>query len=427
MAEAKQPSNWAWQAVPANGGSVSIRTTLTSTTFTANPSTGYVFDHWEFTPYSGSSAAPGQWMPALQQQLSQNLTTNPHVSSRFTYDPDENPEYNQAGILATAYFVQSGPGPGPGPGPGEVTVEAFRFYPNIASAYLSLNGTSGQFRVSRSLTPGDPVSLDFTSTDPTVRFLRWVRLPAGAAETAQGTIVSTDAHYETTARSDGANRYRAEIQMATVRVQADGVYAGAVSINGENDGTRYVIRAVPDGVPCTLTATAIFDDPSKGTVLFRGWYQTDAYGGTRELVTVDPTYEFIPDMSVATDGYYFEAEYVYGSLLTVTADPEGRGSVSREPPPTDGDDYYADSVIGSGVKLTATPNIAGTFINWTWRFAGRDIVVSKSAVYTTTTAGEYTAHFDYTHKLVNSFDRSSSVRLVYDDRAGHAAQLVADY
>jgi len=427
MAEAKQPSNWAWRAVPANGGSVSIRTPLTSTTFTAKAATGYVFDHWEFTPWSGSSSAPGVWMPALQQQLSQNLTANPHVSARLTYDPEENPEYNQAGILAIAHFNQLGPGPGPGPGPGEVTVEAFRFYPGITSVYLSLNGYSGQFRISRNLAPGDPVSLDFNSTDPTVRFLGWVRLAAGDSETAPGTLVSTNAHYETTARSDGANRYRAEIQVATVRVQAYGIYSGAVSINGENDGTPYVIRNVSDGVPCTLTASRIFNDPTAGTVLFRGWYQTDAYGENREQVTVDPTYEFTPDMSVGADGYYFEAEYVGGSLLTVSANPEGRGTVSREPPPTDGDDYYADSVIRSGVKLAATPNIAATFINWTRRISGRDVVVSTSAVYTTTSAGEYTAHFDYTHKLVNSFNRSTPVQLVYDDRAGHAAQLVADY
>ncbi|MBO7685758.1 MAG: hypothetical protein J6V72_05210 [Kiritimatiellae bacterium] len=426
MAEAKQPSNWAWRAVPANGGSVSIRTTSTSQTFTAKAATGYVFDHWEFTPYSGSSSAPGQWMPALQQQLSQNLTTNPHTSSRFTYDPDENPEYNQAGILAIAHFNQSGPGPGPGPGPGEVTVEAFRFYPGVLTPYLSLNGTSGQFRVSKNIALDSSVSLDFVCTDPTVRFLGWVRLAAGESETAPGTLVTTNTHYDTTARSDGANRYRAEIQMATVYVQAYGRYSGAVSINGENDGTPYVIRNVPDGVPCTLTAERIFNDPTAGTVLFRGWYQTDAYGGNREQVTVDPTYEFTPSMSEAPDGYYFEAEYVGGSLLTVAADPEGRGSVSREPPPTDGDDYYADSVIRSGVKLTATPNIAGTFINWTRLIAGRDVVVSTSSVYTTTSAGEYTAHFDYTHKLVNSFSRSSPVQLVYDDVNGTDA-LVADY
>ena len=49
-------------------------------------------------------------------------------------------------------------------------------------------------------------------------------------------------------------------------------------------------------------------------------------------------------------------------------------------------------------------------------------IFNLKAVFTAVAPG-------HTHKLVNSFNRngSSPVRLVYDDRAGHAAQLVADY
>lgn len=422
MAEAVQPSNWGWAADPPAGGTVRIRTTTSASTFTATASSGYVFDHWTFTPYSGSSSAPGQWMPALQQQLQNNLTANPHVSSRFTYDPEEHPEYNQAGIFATAHFVQSGPGPGPTPTSFEVT--AFRFRPDILDAYVSLNGTTDQFTVIKDLAPGATVDLDFTTTNPTNVFAGWYRLAPGDP-TMGGVLVSTNPHYTTTVRTDGANRYRADIVSPLVIVSAYGTYDGAVSINGENDGTYVVNRNVPIGAPCTISAEPVVESPSSGPQIFLRWMMLSHETGEYVEVTQETEYTFTPDGT--QPDYSFAAEWLAADVLTVTADPPNRGSVSRSPEPDAGDSYYTEETLDSpGVTLTATARQGATFLYWCYvsTLLGRDIIVSRNAVTTVNSGHDYIARFSPSHLLVNSDDRSIPVQLVHDPTTN---LLVADY
>lgn len=423
MAEAKQPSNWGWAADPPAGGTVRIRTTDTTSTFTATASSGYIFDHWTFTPYSGSSSAPGQWMPALQQQLSQNLTSNPHVSSRYTYDPEEHPEYNQAGIFATAHFVQSGPGPGPTPTSFEV--EAFRFHPDILDAYVSLNGTTNQFDVTMDLAPGATVNLNFTTTNPTVVFTGWYRLAPSDPVATGGVLVSTNPYYTTTVRTDGANRYRANIASALVGVTADGIYDGAASINGENDGTRTVVRNVPKGVPCIVSAEPIVESSPLGPQIFLRWTMLSPETGEYVEVTRETEYTFTPDGTQAS--YRFAAEWAFASALTVTADPPNRGSVSRSPEPEAGDRYYTEETLDSpGVTLTATARQGATFLYWCYvsTLLGREIIISRNAVTTVNSGQDYIARFGPSHLLVNSDDRSIPVSLVHDPKTN---LLVADY
>ncbi len=105
MATALNPTRWDSGVSPAGAGSVSISWTDSSTTFRATANSGWKFDHWVFTPYGG------QWMPQVQEDFSKNLNNATHVSGRYRFDPDVNPQYADAGVMGTAYFVPDSPGP----------------------------------------------------------------------------------------------------------------------------------------------------------------------------------------------------------------------------------------------------------------------------------------------------------------------------
>lgn len=105
MATALNPTRWDSGVSPAGAGLVSISWTDSSTTFRATANSGWKFDHWVFTPYGG------QWMPQVQEDFSKNLNNATHVSGRYRFDPDVNPQYADAGVMGTAYFVPDTPGP----------------------------------------------------------------------------------------------------------------------------------------------------------------------------------------------------------------------------------------------------------------------------------------------------------------------------
>lgn len=112
MAIELQPSSWATARVPTAGGTAYASYTSSSITFIAQPATGWHFVRWVFEPFSGNSQAPGQWQPALKQDLSRNLTSPTHTSGVYPFDPDVNPEYVNGGVKGTAYFEQDSGGSG---------------------------------------------------------------------------------------------------------------------------------------------------------------------------------------------------------------------------------------------------------------------------------------------------------------------------
>ena len=167
---------------------------------------------------------------------------------------------------------------------------------------------------------------------------------------------------------------------------------------------------VANGTSCTLTAYPANDSNGVPFVFLR-WRRTSP-GSPASTSTSNP-YTF-----ATTGNETWVAEF--GVSVTAVPSPAGAGTVSANPSVVE----YGESCI-----LTATPNGRNRFDYWSFNepFAPEIHENPHTLIYSTVSA-TWTGYFvdGLTHWLVNSSDKSSPVKLVYDDVTG-TGLLVADY
>lgn len=378
---------------------------------TATAVAGWSFDHWEYrVRYTDTVYPERNYVDPPYGTDPDRSGINPERFFEWFGYNDDQLVYSSTVIDLTAVFVSV-----------PYRVSAFRFNDNL-DGYVTLNGDTDRLIVSKDLEAGAAVDIMFSSPDPTVVFQGWYRLAPGDP-VAGGVLVSTNPHYTTTVRTDGANRYRARLKSTLVMVQVYGGYDGSVSINGENDGTDIVIRNVPIGVPCILSAEPVIQSGFSAMIFLR-WLEFSEEEHQYVEVSRDTSYTFTPDGT--KQNYNFSTEWARADSLTVFADPQSRGSVSRSPEPEVGDKWYSEDTLNSpGVTLTATPRPSAKFLYWCYiSSSGRDIIESREPVTTVHYAHDYIARFGPSDLLVNTYNRATPVGLVHDPATN---LLVADY
>lgn len=324
-----------------------------------------------------------------------------------------------------------------------ITVVAFK-----SSGRVTLNGAAGvvgssAYVVAEADIPqGDSVTIGAISLNPSVSpFKAWYLNPsAWGNPEGTGTLVpGAGATYTFTASAD-ATYFATFTSPVRIEVRTeDGVQssqeapAAVVSINGQSAGGNRYELDVPSGSSVTVEASdygGVVDDDRLGDVrlYFEGWRPDyDAI-----IVSTDLRYTF---QAVGMSYRYMGAVYSrYVEIPTVVMPDASTGSISTTPTAKDGSwfEAYTD------VTLRARPSPGYTFIKWTlWKksISGQEtetFVTDNEQI--TIRAGKdfetlaptyaYRAYFGRTHLLVNSFDRSTPVQLVYDPATN---LLVADY
>jgi len=400
---------------PVNGGTVQVGldepgtsssyvvTSGDSVTVVATPSSGYVFDGW----YEGSVRIS-----------TSTSTTITNVTSNRTFEARFRPLVH----IQVATFKSSG----------RVTLNGAAGVVD-SSAYVVAEADIPQ---------GDSVTIGATSLNPSISpFKAWYLDPyAWGNPEGTGTLVSGAGETYTFQASADATYFATFTSPVHIEVGTEvGVLssqdapAAVVSINGQSAGGNRYELAVLSGSSVTVEASdygGVVNDNPLGDVrlYFEGWRPDyDAI-----IVSADLRYTF---QAVGMSYRYMGAVYSrYVEVPTVVMPDASTGSISTTPTAKGGSWFEAFT----DVTLRARPSPGYTFIKWTlWEKSnsGREtetfisgdesITVRAGDDYTTLAPTyAYRAYFGRTHLLVNSFDRSTPVQLVYDPATN---LLVADY
>lgn len=395
---------------PVNGGTVQVGpdepgtsssyvvTSGDSVTVVATPSSGYVFDGW----YEG-----GARISTSASTTITNVTSNRSLVARFRQ------------------LVH-------------IQVVAFDDF------YVTLNGISGTtssaWTVAEGDFPlGDTITITASTPDPILNpFKAWYLNPSAWGNPEQtGTLVpGAGATYTFTASANATYFATFNFPTAiyldtrqTIKYNEPAPDA-VVSANGHTDGTNEFVYSVVPGSSVTVETTeyggeinisAFFSWVTK--LYFAKWQ--DRYTGA----TVSTNRQYTFTTSGKSTAYNLRAIYSnFAPLQTAVMPNASMGTITASPSPRDGN-YFE---YWTNVTLTATPSAGFRFVKWTavdehgWE---TDITTNNQCtieinddIWDTT----YRAYFEWdgTDLLVNSFNRSTPVQLVYDPATN---LLVADY
>lgn len=377
-----------------------------SCTLTATPASGYSFVRWEKNGAQVSTSA------------SHTFT----VSESATY---------------TAIFESATPLV-------HITVTAFKNAGRVA-----LNGIPGDATlpspwttVSADIPLGDSVTITATPTDPNVHpFKAWYLDPSAPGDPEHsGTLVPGAGATYTFIASANATYFATFEGGGTVVVSTTPSEAqpeAKVSINGQTDNTYKYSLDVPTGSTVTVSASERGGPqpfPYSSMYYFEGWIDNDpdspTYGTT---LSTDRVYTFQLAVKQGYSGPYSYANLLaqyteFEQIETEVVPDVAMGSISASPPPKDGKWFP----LWTMVTFTATPSPHYRFVKWTKFYpTGYEYDYSTNNQITFEAGTQwpgvvYRAYFEWdgTDLLVNSFNRSTPVQLVYDPATN---LLVADY
>ena len=376
-----------------------------SCTITATPASGYSFVRWEKNGVQVS------------------------ISASYTFTVSENATY-------TAIFESATPLV-------HIVVTTFK-----SAGRVTLNGVPGDdtpspwTTASADIPFGDSVTITATPTDPNVHpFKAWYLNPSAPGSPEQtGTLVpGAGATYTFTASANATYfaTFEAGGTVVVSTTPSEAQPEAKVSINGQTDNTYKYSLDVPTGSTVTVSASKRGGPqpiPYFTMYYFVGWVDNDpdsqTYGTT---LSTDRVYTF---QLAVKQGY--SGPYSYANLLAQYAEFEqietevmpdaAMGSISASPPPKDRKWFR----VGSTVTFTATPSSHYRFVKWTELYpTGYEYDYSTNNQITLEVGEQwpgavFRAHFEWdgTDLLVNSFNRSTPVQLVYDPATN---KLVADY
>lgn len=360
---------------PAGGGTTTGDGTYTSgatATITATANRGHRFSHWELNGVTVSTSATYSFV----------------VSGDATY---------------TAVFDLG------------VTISATVYGRGFGT--VSINGGTPGITASGIFFPGDIVTLDaFPEDQEWDYFDHWI---LGSDWEHAPAIPGAGAHYQitvTTSAHYGAvmGAYPFFTVRATVEETGDG---GTVSIDGGTAGTdvRKAIKLTASSYSVSLSASPTGSTPG---YRFVRWANGSPTGAT---VSTSPDFVYTPDNPQDGDIFRFYAVYDEFNSITTKATPAQGGYIR----PIPGRPYYYQ--IGRTVRVTATPRDHWKFVKWIDEYGTtlgtadlyEFIMPAYPPVYI-----EGIFAWDGTDLLVNSFNRSTPVQLVYDPTTN---LLVADY
>lgn len=322
-----------------------------------------------------------------------------------------------------------------------ITVVAFN------SFYVTLNGTSGLTQGAWTAAEGDfiygdTITITASAPNPTITpFKAWYLNPSAWGNPEQtGTLVpGAGATYTFTATADAT--YFATFDpgvFINIRTEYDDHGSGeapdaVVSINGQSSGGNKFNLQVARGSSATVGTTeygGAIDHALLGTcrLYFMGWIDRAADPSSSTIISTALQYAFQATQSYRYD---FIASYrPFLKLTTAIMANAAYGSISTSPTGRDGEWFEA----WTDVTLTATPSNGYRFVKWTawesWPGGQYEYDISTNAQisievqdYDGKTIRAY-FEWDGTDLLVNSFNRSTPVQLVYDPATN---KLVADY
>ena len=379
-------------------------------TFTATAAQG-----WHFEKFTWDLIEKNQDGTIISSETGITATSNPSsgmVEQREYYVlTDDNPIQSAELRIynLTAHFVQGTPT--------TYTISATVYRRGFGT--VSINGGTPGRTVSGMFFPGDIVTLDAFPEDPEWDYFdHWI---LGSDWEHAPAIPGAGAHYQITVTTSA--HYGAVMGVYpffTVRATVETSDGGTVSIDGGATGTdvRKAIKLSASSYSVSLSASLTGSTPGYG---FVRW----AYGSpTGATISTAPDFVYTPDNPQDGDIFRFYAIYEEFNSVTTKATPAQGGYIR----PIPGTPYYYQ--IGSTVRVTATPREHWKFVKW---IDENGITLGTADVYEFIMPAYPTVYiegifeWDGTDLLVNSFNRSTPVQLVYDDRPGGSGLLVADY
>lgn len=320
-----------------------------------------------------------------------------------------------------------------------VRVVAFR----SAESLVTLNGEPGVPRSAWNVAEGDfdygdTITIAASVPDPVISpFKGWYKDPEawGNPEGSGTLVVGAGSTYTTTVTANVVYFATYDFLGTAIKVYTRSEYGinssapdAVVSVNGHSNNTNEFSDVLLRGDHATIGTTAyggldLYGDP----LYFTGWTNAD---DPSQQIPDNLQYTFQTSTSPSATRYDFIANYASHYTLTTSILPAASaGRITASPPSKYGNNLYAR---WTNVTLTATPTANYRFVKWILRdrYGDEDISTSSTIIvqitHYSTNDHTYIAVFEWdgTDLLVNSFNRSTPVQLVYDPATN---LLVADY